>query len=239
MNTLVTIVVPAKNEAAAIGRTLRTLPLETLRAEGFDYEVVVLDGRSQDATATIARRLGAIVVTDHGRGKGRALRDARRHFRGEYIVMLDADGSYASDAIPRLLEPIIKGEADITMGDRQPRPGSMSGLHRLGNAVLSLQASLLYGRACRDVCTGLWGFRATALRLLPLRSQGFELEAELFSLAARMGLKVQHVPVDYLPREGETKLSASRDGIRIGWCLLSTRFRALPQETGGPAEVEA
>jgi dolichol-phosphate mannosyltransferase len=224
---LVTIVVPAKDEEAAIGATLDSLPVETLETVGFEAEVVVLDGHSTDATVEIARAWGATVVQDRGKGKGAAVRDARHALRGEFTVMMDADGTYAADAIPRVLDPLARDEADIVMGHRLKQRGAMTGVHRFGNTVLSLSATVLYGRRCPDLCTGLWGFRTEALRALPMQSQGFELEAELFSLAARMKFRVKHTPVDYLPRAGLSKLTAL-DGLRIGWTLVRSRFQDLP-----------
>jgi len=115
----------------------------------------------------------------------------------------------------------------------------MTPLHRVGNSLLSLTASVLYGRVCRDVCTGLWGFRSDVLRAMPLQARGFELEAELFAVSARTGLRVGHVPVDYLPRQGDShaKLSSGRDGLRIGWWLLRSRFAPLPTPPAtAPAE---
>lgn len=225
---LVTIVLPAKNEQAAIGRTLRALPVSTLRALGLQSEVFVLDGRSQDATAAIAKHWGARVVADPEPGKGAALRNAIGLFRGQYVVMLDADGTYPADAIPRVLAPLVRGDADIAMGTRQPQPGAMSTHHFLGNAMISLVASVLYGKFCQDVCTGLWAFRSDALRALPLESQGFGLEAELFSLSTRMGLRTTQVRIDYLPRQGEKKLSGGPDGLRIVRRLMRSRFVPLP-----------
>ncbi len=104
----------------------------------------------------------------------------------------------------------------------------MSAVHRAGNAALSLGATLLYGRRVRDLCTGLWGFRSDALRLLPLKSKGFELESELFALSARLRLRIRHTPVDYLPRLGVSKLTTA-DGLRIGWCLVRNRFVPVQQ----------
>ncbi len=172
-----------------------------------------------------------------GTGKERAFRLGRRSLLGAWVVMLDADGTYAPDAIPGLVRMLRSGEVDVVMGDREPEPGAMSAVHRFGNTMLSLEASLLYGRECPDVCTGLWGFRGEALRAMPLQATGFELEAELFAVASRMGLRVGHVPVRYLPREGETKLSGARDGLRIGWCLVHRRFASL-QAGPRPAPLE-
>lgn len=230
---LLTIVVPARNEQAAIGATLRALPLQTLRAAGLDAEVIVLDGNSSDATAAIARAAGATVIPDRSTdGKGTAVRDARPLFRGEYIVMLDADGTYPPDTIPGLLVPLLVGEADIAMGVRIPTKGAMTPSHKVGNAALSFVASALYGRRCRDLCTGLWAFRADALRSLPLRSKRFGLEAELFALACRRGLRISEVPIDYLPRRGEgskPKLRFGPDGTRILLRLLKARVARLPR----------
>jgi glycosyltransferase involved in cell wall biosynthesis len=229
---LVTIVVPAKDEEAAIGATLDALPVDTLRTVGYESEVVVLDGNSTDATVEIARAWGATVVQDRGHGKGAAVRDARHALRGDFTVMMDADGTYAADAIPRVLDPLARDEADIVMGHRRKQRGAMTGVHRLGNTVLSLSAAVLYGRRCPDLCTGLWGFRTEALRALPMQCQGFELEAELFSLASRLKYRVKHTPVDYLPRTGTSKLTAF-DGLRIGWTLVRSRFQELPAEPSG------
>jgi len=236
---LVTIVVPARNEERAIARTLASLPLKTLYVEGYDTEVVVLDGQSTDATARIAESLGAVVVRDVELGKGNALRNARKHFHGDYIVMLDADGTYAPDAIPHLLGPLAWGEADVVMGRRMAQPGAMTRVHRIGNRLLSLSAATLYGRRCPDLCTGLWGFRANALHGLPLQSRGFGLEAELFALSARRRLRIGSVLVDYLPREGHSNLRALHDGWRILRRLLTSRVARMPAPTDVPTPVEA
>ena len=231
---LVTLVVPAKDEGDAIAGTLLSLPRSTLHAAGFRTEVIVLDGHSKDETVRIARSLGAAVLPDRGHGKGCALREARSTFRGDYVIMLDGDGTYAPDAIPRVLALLASGEADVVMADRVPLDGAMSAVHRAGNALLSLGATVLYGRRVRDLCTGLWGFRAEALRRLPLQSDGFELEAELFALSARLGLRIRHTSVDYLPRTGASKLG-SADGFRIGWSLLRNRFAILRRRVVTPA----
>jgi dolichol-phosphate hexosyltransferase len=228
MRPLVTIVVPAKNEAAAIARTLSSLPLRTLALDGYATEVVVLDGHSRDGTPEIAAAFGARVVPDAAPGKGNALRLARKHFQGDYVVMLDADGTYAPDAIPLVLGRLVR-DADVVMGVRRPQPGAMTGVHKVGNRVLSLAAATLYGRWCPDLCTGLWGFRSQALHALPLRSRGFGLEAEIFALSARLRLRLRSVRVDYLVRQGQSNLRALRDGWRILRRLLVSRVAPLPR----------
>lgn len=237
--SLLTIAVPAKDEAETLGGTLEALPIETLETLGLEVEVCVLDGDSSDRTPEIARDWGATVVPDDGQGKAIALREAREEMAGDLVVMLDADGTYAADAIPRVLRPLRRGEADVVMGRRHPRPGAMKPTHRVGNALLSLEASVLYAKPCPDVCTGLWGFRGELLRKLPLQSTGFELEAELFALATRMGIDIERVPVDYLPRDGETKLEGRRDGWRIAWWLVRSRFTPIPETRSTPRPAAA
>ena len=231
---LVTIVLPARNEEQAIGPTLRALPKDTLRAAGFEVETMVLDGHSDDRTRDIVyKHGGATVVFDRQLGKARALINARELFEGDYVVMLDADGTYPPEAIPRVLAPLAWDEADVVMGARRPQEGSMSALHALGNVLLSALASLLYGRRCRDLCTGMWGFRSEALHALPLSSRRFELEAEMFALASRLDLRIEEVPIDYLPRKGSSKLSMT-DALRIVWWLVRSRLGRLePQARPG------
>jgi dolichol-phosphate mannosyltransferase len=191
---------------------------------------MVLDGHSEDQTRDIVyKHGGATVVFDRHRGKAQALINARHLFDGEYVVMLDADGTYPPDAIPRVLAPLAWAEADIVMGSRQPLEGAMSALHGFGNATLSVLASALYQRRCPDLCTGMWGFRSKALQALPLRSYRFELEAEMFALASRLDLDIRHVPIDYLPRRGCSKLSLL-DSVNIVWWLFRSRFSPLEKE---------
>lgn len=235
---LVTLVLPAKDEEAGIGATLRALPLATLAAQGFATEVLVLDGQSRDRTRAIAEAWGARVVGQREPGKGVAVRTARARMRGDFVVMLDADATYPPDAIPGVVDVLARGEADVVLGSRSKgcvAPGAMGRVNAVGNRALSALASVLYLRRCSDVCTGLWGFTGRALRDLPLESRGFELEVELFGRSARAGLRVAEVPVDYLPRRGGTKLSRTRDGLRIGWWLVRTRFAPPHPDARAPA----
>lgn len=238
---LVSILVPAKDEEAAIASTLRALPIETLRTSGFEVETIVLDGKSRDATRDLAYEFGGTtVVFEKGSGKGHAIKDARDFVHGDYVIMLDGDGTYPPDALPRVLSPLVWNEADVVMGRRHPQPGSMSLLHRLGNMVLSAVARGFYHRPCPDLCTGMWGFQVDAFESLPLQSPGFELEAELFALSSRLGHRIKHVPIDYLPRKGMSKITM-KDGINIILWLLQRRLqpierRVVPVRSSAPVD---
>jgi dolichol-phosphate mannosyltransferase len=235
----ITILIPAKNEEHGIGETLRSLPLATLQAQGFATDVMVLDGASSDRTREIALAWGATVVHQVAPGKGAAVRAAKPLLQGDYVIMLDADATYPADAIPHMADLLARGDADVVMGSRfrgKIALGAMGRANHVGNALLSLVASVLYARRCSDVCTGLWGFRLEVLQKLPLQSRGFELEAELFGRSARAKVRLREVGVDYLPRKGPTKLSRTRDGVRIARCLLRTRF-SRPRDVPLPPAV--
>lgn len=223
----VTILLPARNEEAGLSETLARLPVDDVRALGHDVEVVVVDGHSSDGTREAARRYGARVLVQPGKGKGDAVRMAFRVLDSDYVVMLDADSTYPEDRIPRFVRYLDAG-FDVVMGSRLSgtiHEGAMSGTNRFGNWALSTLATALYGRRCTDVCTGLWGFNREAMAALPLRSDGFEIEAEMYAESVKAGLNVVEVPIEYRARAGDTKLNKLGDGYRIARALVECRVR--------------
>ncbi len=222
----VTILLPAKNEEDGIEATFADLPVARLEALGHRVEVLVADGRSHDRTRAVAAQHGARVIQQLGTGKGRGVRTALDVATGDYIVMLDADSTYPARAIPAFVAMLESGY-DVVMGTRMAgriEDGAMKNVNRLGNHSLSALATLLYGRRCSDVCTGMWGLRRDAIRPLGLTSRGFEIEAELFARATRAGLRIIEIPIAYGQRSGVTKLGSIRDGLRIGAALVRYRF---------------
>jgi hypothetical protein len=107
----------------------------------------------------------------------------------------------------------------------QRERGAMSRLNLTGNYLLSLLATALYQRKISDVCTGFWGFKGEVVKSLSLRATAFDLEAEIFSQLARKGYSIAELPIYYRRRTTRPKLRPLRDGIKIGWALISKRFR--------------
>ncbi len=226
---LVTILLPAKNEAAGLQATLDGLPIAGLKDRGLDVEVVLADGHSTDTTVGIAEAWGARVIVQEGKGKGMGVRSAIPHLRGTYVVMLDADGTYDAAAIPAIVEELQNG-ADVVLGSRfrgRIDQGAMSGTNKLGNRMLSLLASITYGRRVSDVCTGMWGFKRAALAGLPLTAVHYELEADLFATSARTKLRVVELPIHYAVRHGKSGLNSWKDGLKIGRALVKRRFAKM------------
>lgn len=232
----VIILVPALDEERGIGLVLDNIPFEELQDMGCEVSVLVVDGVSVDSTREIAQRKGAHVYVQSGQGKGNGVRQAFRRivrhqsqFLGfehhQCVIMLDADGTYPSEDIPRMVSALRAGN-DVVMGSRlrgQIEDGAMSNLNRMGNRLLSLLARTLFNVRVTDVCTGMWGFSQEFLEQCELQAKGFELEAEIFASAALLGVRVAEVPIEYRSRKGEPKLIPLRTGLRIAWCLILKR----------------
>lgn len=221
------VLLPAYNEERAIGGVIEGVLGVSRRWRTTNIDVLVVDGHSTDRTPHVARELGARVITQPGMGKGDAVRHGIREIADHsYIVMLDADASYPTEEIPRLISP-LKEEADVVIGSRLQgviEPGAMSMFHQIGNRFLSRLASLLFGRRVSDVCSGMWAFTKKAINALQLNSNQFELEAEFFAQACKAKLRIQEIPIVYRNRIGSRKLVSLSTGIRIALKLIRKRF---------------
>jgi glycosyltransferase involved in cell wall biosynthesis len=239
LNTRVSLVIPAMNEARNIGWVLGRLP------SSID-EVILVDGNSVDDTVAVSRaiRPDIRVVGQERRGKGAALRAGFEAARGDIIVMIDADRSMDPAEIRRFLALIDEGY-DLVKGSRFTSGGGtqdMEAVRRRGNAALRGLVNRLYGTRFTDLCYGYMAFRRSHLQVLALQADGFEIETEIIVRAVRNGLRVGEVPSFELPRAyGDSNLNTWRDGMRVLRVMLRHRF-AGPRATAGalaPALAEA
>jgi len=229
------IMLPTLNEELTIGRVIDEIPRSSLEGVGYKVKLLVVDGSSTDRTRQIARQKGASIVTERRRGKGVAVSKALSTLESDFIFMLDADFTYPAGYIPDMLKLLDEHHAVIGSRMRGRREkGAMSRLNLVGNYLLSLIATVFYGKRISDVCSGFWGFRGEVVKNLHLRAIAFDLEAEIFSQLARRGYSIAEIPVDYRRRSSPPKLRSLRDGTRIGWALITRRFRRLdkPGEKG-------
>ena len=239
------VVLPALNEETAIGSVLDEVPASELAQLGYPTAVWVVDGHSSDRTHEIAREKGAAIFTQHGTGKGNAMRQAFAHLLGpdasgadrtgaRYVVMLDSDGSYSPRFLMDFVAALESGH-DIVLGSRfrgRIEQGALTDLNRLGNRLLNRLARLLYGVPVSDVCTGMWGFSVDSLRRLGLAAEGFDLEADIFASACLGGARVAEIPIAYRPRMGEAKLVPLRAGLLIAWRLVVNRLNRSTGKEG-------
>ena len=222
----ITVIIPALNEEKNIANVIRVLQLI-----GFS-NILVIDGNSTDRTREIAAALGVRVANQNGRGKGDALRHAfGLEGVGDRVVMIDADGSMDPSEIILLLNELDNG-ADIVKGSRfLPRGFSedMTLFRRLGNKVFVALVNLIWSANYTDLCYGFAAFKKNALdEIYPhLKSKNFEIEAELFIIAKKLGLKVKEVPSYEKERKyGKSNLNGFRDGLQILKTILQEAFRS-------------
>jgi len=212
---LVSVVIPCLNEAASIERCVE-LARNVLDDNAIRGEVVVVDNGSTDGSAELAARAGARVVHEQRRGYGSAYLAGFEAAQGAYIVMADADLTYDFNDIPRFIEE-LKGGAELVMGDRMDniKPGAMPWLHRyVGNPLLTGVLNLFYDTGVKDAHCGMRALRRDVLPRLDLQTTGMEFASEMVIRASKENLVIEQIPIEYHPREGESKLSSFRDGWR-------------------------
>jgi glycosyltransferase involved in cell wall biosynthesis len=212
---LVSVVIPCLNEAGTIEQCVKQA-VDTLEAAGLAGEVVVADNGSDDGSAELARRAGAVVVHEPRRGYGSAYLAGFGAAQGRFIVMADADLTYDFGDIPRFVQELADG-ADLVMGDRMDNihPGAMPWLHRyVGNPVLTGVLNAFFRTGVKDAHCGMRAVRRESLSALDLRTTGMEFASEMVIRAAKAGLRIEQLPIEYHPRGGESKLSSFRDGWR-------------------------
>jgi glycosyltransferase involved in cell wall biosynthesis len=215
----VSVIIPTRNEAQAIGRVLADLPA------GLVNEVIVVDNHSADGTPDIAARMGARVISEGRRGYGQAcLTGLACANSPDVVVFLDGDYSDRPSELPLLLAPIAEGRADITIGSRLagPRtPGALAWHALFGNWLAASLIRNLYGLKISDLGP-FRAARADTLRAVELEETTYGWAVELILKGATQGFRIVEVPVSYHPRIGKSKISGTfRGTVGATWFILS------------------
>ena len=219
-----TVIIPTLNEENNIKITIDQL-------HGLGYSnILVIDGNSDDATVEVAKSLGVNVLNQDGKGKGAALRQAFGYEGlGDWIIMMDADGSMDPKEISILLKPLKNG-ADVAKASRFMHGGhsdDMTLIRRFGNRVFVFLVNRFIKAKYTDLCYGYAAFTKEALQKLNphLKSTSFEIETEIFMKAKILGLTIKEVPSVELRRiNGKTNLNAMKDGFIILKTIFSEAF---------------
>jgi glycosyltransferase involved in cell wall biosynthesis len=210
------VIMPTLNEEAGIATCIEKIKGAVWEL-GVSAEIIVSDS-STDRTPEIAAEMGATVVEPDQPGYGYAYKYAFRAARGEYIAIGDADCTYNFADIPRLLEPVVNGDADMAMGSRlegEIKPGAMPKLHQyVGNPLLTRFLNVFYDAGVSDAHSGFRVITREALETLDLESDGMEFASEMIMDAAAKGLEIKEVPITYHEREGDATLESFQDGWR-------------------------
>ena len=214
---LVSIVMPALNEEAAIGETIANVPVEEFKKLGLRVEIVIVDNGSTDRTAEIARAAGARVVAESRRGYGNAYRRGFKEAHGAFICTMDADSTYPSEVMPELVSSLREDNLDFINTNRLTllTNGVMSRRNRIGNILLTGMTRILFRHPFKDSQSGMWVFRADLLDRMNLRAGGMALSQEIkLEAGSRLKVRCAEVPIKYRYRVGDSKLNVWRDGVK-------------------------
>jgi glycosyltransferase involved in cell wall biosynthesis len=210
----VSVVIPAFNEADAI-----TGVVDAIKGAGNWHEVIVVDDGSTDATSTLARGAGAVVVKHpYNKGNGAAVKSGIRRATGEYVLIVDGDGQHQPADAVRLVERL--GEYDLVIGARTSATQATL-VRRAGNGTLNRFASYLTGTEIRDLTSG---FRAARrehlLEFLHLMPNGFSTPTTTTLAFIKAGYNVVFEPTNARPRVGTSKIKLARDGAKFFVIIL-------------------
>jgi len=219
----VDVVLPCLDEARALPWVLDRMPP--------GYRAIVADNGSTDGSADVARSYGATVVAVPQRGFGAACHAGLLEATADLVCFLDADGSLDPQQLPRVADPVLRGEADLVLGRRRPTSLRAWPLHgRVGNALFARELRRRSGVPVHDLGPMRAARRQPLLDLLLQdRRSGYALE--MVAAAARAGWRVTEVDVDYRARTGRSKVTGS---VRGTWTALHDMREVLSRVADRP-----
>ncbi|HVT39972.1 MAG TPA: glycosyltransferase family 2 protein [Gemmatimonadaceae bacterium] len=216
----VVVVLPARNEVRTIGDLVA-------RARPFCHEVVVADGHSSDGTPDAARSAGARVLRDPGTGKGGAIRMCIDTIDADVLVFMDADGSHHPEDIPRLVQLVVDGSADIAVGSRftggsdelSVNVGQL--IRTIGNIAMNIAINRRWKIELTDTLNGFRAVRRAALLRVGLREHRHTIEQEMIMKALRYGFTVRNVAThEYTRAYGTSHINVWKEWPLFLWCML-------------------
>jgi glycosyltransferase involved in cell wall biosynthesis len=215
----ISVLIPVYNEESTVEEAI-----ERVAAVDLEKEIIVVDDCSSDRTPQIVSALkqqGLVVIThDRNRGKGAAVRTALAAASGDAVIIQDADLEYDPEDFHRLVAPLLQGDAKVVYG---VRPLAAQKWHmRWGNRLLTMITNLLYGARLQDMETCYKLLTREVVDGIELRSNGFDMEAEITAKVLKRGYDIYQVPIWYSPRV-DKKLTPL-DGLPTLWALIKLRF---------------
>jgi glycosyltransferase involved in cell wall biosynthesis len=234
----ISIIIPAKNEAGNIVRILPEIP-------GFIDEILLVTSSTEDNTLdslnTLNHENRLIPLIQIRVGKGDAQKVGLSHATGDYICMIDADGSVNLNEIRLMLDLLIRNNLDLVKGSRYLKSGGsedLTNFRSFGNLFLTKITNVLFSQNWSDLAYGFVGYKNSSVKDLDLHKDtkiwflsgynygdGFELETVILTRMSRMGYKIEEFPSFELKRiEGFSNLRAIRDGFRLLFAIFYERF---------------
>ncbi len=210
----VVILIPCHNEeksiAIVIAQLKKILP---------EAEIIICDNASTDKTAEVAGQSGAVVISEYRKGKGNAMRRLFAEAKGDVFVMLDGDGTYEVEALPKMIDRLCVENLDMVIGTRAEETGDKAyrAGHKTGNQLFNKIVSTLFGAGFTDIFSGYRVMSRRFVKSFPVLSNGFEIETEMTVHLLRLKASFAEMPTRYADRIAGTtsKLSTYKDGLKI------------------------
>lgn len=229
--TKLSIIMPVYNEKSTLKQIIKEVM--QLNIKGADKELIIVDDGSTDGSREILKSIGKLNKKDvrifyheKNQGKGGAVNTGIQKSSGDIIIIQDADLEYNPKEIPKLIQPIIKGEVKVVYGSRFLRQHNPQyRVYYLGNIILSWITTLIFFTRVTDMETGYKVFRREVIKHIKLRARGFDLEPEITAKILKQGYKIKELPISFKPRKYEEgKKITWKDGLMAIFYLIKYRF---------------
>lgn len=215
----ITVIIPCLNEEKTIAKVVQDFHTALPEAD-----LIVFDNGSTDQTARVASEAGATVLVEKRRGKGFVVQAMFQRVDTDIYVMVDGDDTYPVEKVRSLIEPVLKGDADMVIGSRMAESKSeFRRINWLGNIFFQNIINAIFGTHLTDILSGYRCMNRKLIKSLPLFVKGFEIEAEITIKSLERGFRLAEVPVSLRSRmEGShSKIRILGDGLRILGTIFS------------------
>lgn len=224
---VLTVIIPCYNEILHI----EPLVQKVLESRIQNKEIIIVDDCSTDGTRELLQQkieplVSQVIYLEKNSGKGFALRTGIQAATGDVVIIQDADLEYDPAEYPQVVLPIFDGTADVVYGSRFLKGSDFSGYwqNRLANRTLTFLSNCLTGLHITDMETCYKAFRRDLIQKVDLVENRFGFEPEVTAKIARLGCRIQEVPISYHPRTiKEGKKIGVKDGVRALYCILRYR----------------
>lgn len=229
----ISIVMPVYNEAATLTECVQRVLSAPVEAQ---KELILVDDGSTDGTRELYEKIREahpdqeikVIMHEKNRGKGASLRTGFQHTTGDIILVQDADLEYNPRDYPKLLAPIVEGNADVVYGSRFVGSEAHRVLlfwHMLGNRILTLLSNALTNLNLTDMEVCYKVFQADVLNKIHLKSDRFDIEPEITAKVAKHGFRIYEVGISYAGRDyAEGKKIGWKDGLQAVSAIIRYRF---------------
>ena len=221
------VIIPVYNEVESI-----QVILKRVQAQKLTHEIIVVDDGSIDGTRDVLKKLDGknglhIILHEHNKGKGAAVRTGMTAAKGDILLIQDADLEYDPRDYPKLLEPITEGLADVVYGSR-----FLGGSHRvamfwhmIANRMLTFMTNILYNTILTDMETGYKVFRREVIEGMVLHANSFDFEPEFTAKILKRNFRIYEVSIAFNPRDyTQGKKIKVHDAFEAVWTLIKYKF---------------